>query len=53
MGSEGSESVKYCVQDRCQGNEPRVLYVRVQCYLLRVIPEVTLCSVFIINNVNC
>lgn len=27
MWSKGSESVKYCVQDRCQGYEPRVLSV--------------------------
>ena len=46
VGSEGSESVEYCVRDRCKGYEPRVLNVRVQSYVLRVILEITVSVLF-------
>jgi hypothetical protein len=46
VGSERSESVKYCVRDWCQGYEPRVLNIRVQSYLLTVILEITVSALF-------
>jgi hypothetical protein len=40
--------VKYCVQDQCQGQEPRELDVGEKNYLLRAILEILLqCSVLI------
>jgi len=65
VGSKGCKSVKYCVQDQCQGNEPRVLKVRVQSNLLSVILEIivsvlfalltvlTVLSVLSVNTVIC
>jgi hypothetical protein len=46
VGSEGSGSVEYCVRGRCQGYEPRVLNVRQQSYLSRVILEVIVSVMF-------
>jgi hypothetical protein len=46
VGSEESESVEYYVRDRRKGYEPRVLNVRVQSYVLRVILEITVSVLF-------
>jgi hypothetical protein len=51
VGSEGCESVKYSVRDQCHGNEPRVLKVRVQSNLLRVIPEIIVSVLFALLTV--
>jgi len=51
VGNEGYESVKYCVQDQCQGNAPRVLKVRVQSNLLRVILEISVSVLFALLTV--
>jgi len=46
VGSEGSESVEYYARDWSKGYEPRVLNVRVQSYVLRVILEITVSVLF-------
>jgi len=38
--------VKHCVQDQCEGYEPRVLNVLVQIYLLRVILKIIVSVLF-------